>query len=140
MKFSDYWVVGRNSPNSSCSSNFASLFSVMRDNYSLAETLYDLNKWVMQNLKKNQFFVSKMTKVWSILIRAPKNLNNLHIDWSLSCKVYNVWPKKYRGIIFHDTEMSCTIWRKNDLWFGKWLEEFGKFLPGHLEVSKLGLW
>ena len=57
------------------------------------------------------------------------------------------WPKyimfelkKYRGVIFHDTEEWCKIWRKTDLWFGKWHEEFGKFSPEHSKVSKLGLW
>ena len=48
--------------------------------------------------------------------------------------------KKYGGIIFHDTEESCKIWRKIDLWFGEWHKEFGKFSPQHLEVSKSGLW
>ena len=48
--------------------------------------------------------------------------------------------KKYRGIIFHDTEKSCKVLRKTDLWSGKWHEEFGKFSPEHLKVSKLGLW
>ena len=66
-------------------------------------------------------------------------------------KIYTLmgcfWPKyimfelkKYRGVIFHDTEEWCKIWRKTDLWFGKWHEEFGKFSPEHLKVSKLGLW
>ena len=27
-----------------------------------------------------------------------------------------------------------------DLWFGKWHEEYGKFSPEHLKVSKLGFW
>ena len=49
---------------------------------------------VMQNLKKKQFLVSKMTRIWWILIGALKSLKNLHFDWSLSCKVHNVWPKK----------------------------------------------
>ena len=49
---------------------------------------------VMQNLKKNRFVVSKMTRIWWILIRGLKSLKNLNFDWSLSCKVYNVWPKK----------------------------------------------
>ena len=48
--------------------------------------------------------------------------------------------KKYRGVIFHDTEEWYKIWRKTHLWFGKWHEEFGKFSPDHLKVSKLGLW
>ena len=49
---------------------------------------------VVQNLKKNLFFVSKMTRIWWILIWALKSLKKLHFDWSLLCKVYNVWPKK----------------------------------------------
>ena len=40
----------------------------------------------------------------------------------------------------HDTEEWWKIWRKSDLWFGKWHEEFGKLSPEHLKVSKLGLW
>ena len=57
------------------------------------------------------------------------------------------WPtyimfelKKYRRVIFHDTEEWCKIWRKTDLWFEKWHEEFGKFSPEYSKVSKLGLW
>ena len=48
--------------------------------------------------------------------------------------------KKYKGVMFHDTEQRCKIWRKTDLQFGKWHEEFGKFSPEYLKVSKLGLW
>ena len=48
--------------------------------------------------------------------------------------------KKYRGVIFHDTEKWWKIWRITDLWFGKWHEKYGKFSPQHLKVSKLGLW
>ena len=47
--------------------------------------------------------------------------------------------KKYRGAIFHDTEEWRKIWRKTDLLFEKWQEEFGKFSPEHWKVSKLGL-
>ena len=32
--------------------------------------------------------------------------------------------KKYRGVIFHDTEKLWKILRKSDLWFEKWHEEF----------------
>ena len=48
--------------------------------------------------------------------------------------------KKYRGVMFHGTEEWCKIWKKTDLWFGKWHKEFGNFLPDHSKVSKLGLW
>ena len=48
--------------------------------------------------------------------------------------------KKCKGVIFHDTEEWCKSWRKTDMWFAKWHEEFGKFLPEHAKVSKLGPW
>ena len=54
------------------------------------------------------------------------------------------WPKykifklkKYRGVMFHGTEYWCNIWRKTNLCFQKWLEEFCKFSPE--QVWKLGL-
>ena len=49
---------------------------------------------VVQNLKKNWSFVSKMPRTWWIMIRALKSLKHLHFFWSLLCKVYDVWPKK----------------------------------------------
>ena len=50
--------------------------------------------------------------------------------------------KRYRGVIFHDNKEWCKIWRKTDLWFGKWNEEYYKFekSPEYLKVSKLGVW
>ena len=39
---------------------------------------------VMENFKKNQFVISKMTIIWWILIRALKSLKNWHFDWSLA--------------------------------------------------------
>ena len=43
--------------------------------------------------------------------------------------------KKYRGVIFHDTEGWYKIWRKTN-----WHEKYGKFSPGHWKVSKWGFW
>ena len=42
--------------------------------------------------------------------------------------------KKYRGVIFHDTEEWCKIWRKTDMLFGKSNEEDGRFSPEYLKV------
>ena len=97
---------------------------------------------VMQNLKRNWLVVSKLTwGIWWILTRPLESLKNFHFNRLLLSKVYIVWDKKkYRGVIFHDTEEWCKIWRKTDLWFGKWHEEFGKFSPEQSRVSKLGLW
>ena len=53
------------------------------------------------------------------------------------------WPKyimfelkKYRGVMFDGTEDWCKIWRKTDLCFQKWHEEFSKFSPEHVRKSK----
>ena len=40
------------------------------------------------------FSISKMTRIWWILIRALKSVKNLHFHWFLLCKVFKVWPKK----------------------------------------------
>ena len=48
--------------------------------------------------------------------------------------------KKNRGIIIHDIEGWCKIWRKTGLSFGKWHEEYGKLSPEQFKVSKLGYW
>ena len=45
--------------------------------------------------------------------------------------------KKYREVIFHDIEEWCKIWRKTDLFLGKWDEEFGKFSPEHWNFDKI---
>ena len=42
--------------------------------------------------------------------------------------------------MFDGTEDSCKNGRKTGLHFQKWHEEFGRFSPKHLTVSKLGLW
>ena len=60
-----------------------------------AKRIYVLWYWIVeQNLKENQLFVSKMVRIWWILIQALKSLKDLHFDWFLLCKVYNVSPKK----------------------------------------------
>ena len=48
---------------------------------------------------------------------------------------YKILAKKYRGVISHDPEDWCKIWRKTDLLFQKW-QEFGEIWPEHLQVSK----
>ena len=45
--------------------------------------------------------------------------------------------KKYRGIIFHETEEQYQIWRGIDLPFKNWHKEFDKIWPEHSQVSKI---
>ena len=44
--------------------------------------------------------------------------------------------KKYSRVMFDCTEDWCKIWRKTDLWFLKWHEEFSKFSSEHVRKSK----
>ena len=56
----------------------------------------------------------------------------------MRAKYVTVDLKMYREVIFHDTEDSCKIWRKTDLWFGKWHEGIGKFSQETTESVKTG--
>ena len=75
-------------------------------------------------------------------------LSTAHVKFHKICtligpfcwKYINLSEKKYRGLMPHGTEEWCKIWRKIDLWFGKWHEEYGKFSPEQLKVSKLAYW
>ena len=54
-------------------------------------------------------------------------------------KVYNAWAEIVQGVVFYHTREWSNIWKKTDLWFGKWIEEFGKFPLEHTKVWKLEL-
>ena len=80
----------------------------------------------MQNLKRN--WLSKLTwEIWQILTGAFKKVSKI-------CTLMDCfWPKciifelkKYRGVMFDGTAYWCKIWRKNDMCFLKWHEEFGR--------------
>ena len=82
---------------------------------------------VTQNLKKNWFAVSKMTRIWWIQTRVLESLKHFHFDWFLLCKVYNFWRKKVQRSYLSLHWRVMQIWRKTYLFFWKWQEEFGKF-------------
>ena len=42
-----------------------------------------------------------------------------HFDGLFLSKVFEFWAKKYRWVIFHDTEQRCRIWRNADLGVSK---------------------
>ena len=53
-------------------------------------------------------------------------------------KVYIVWAKKkYKVVIFHETEEGYKIWRGIDLSFQDCHKQFDKFWPEHSKVSKI---
>ena len=71
---------------------------------------------------------------------STRNLKNLHYNGLPLTKICNVWVKRYRWVMFDGIEYWCKIRRKTDFCFQKWHEEFGKFPPENLNVSKLGFW
>ena len=64
-----------------------------------------------------------MSSIWRMLTRDSK-LSNICTLFVFFCAKYITFDlKKYRGVILHDTEEWCKIWKKTDFWFGKWHEE-----------------
>ena len=98
----------------------------------------------MYELKIYRSYVMTMTnnaKFWEELtFRFKIDMKNL-INFDQNTQVAKIctlmgsfWPKyitfelkKYRGVMFDSTEDWCKIWRKTNLCFQKWHEEFGKF-------------
>ena len=78
----------------------------------------------------------KFGELWSEQNEIPKISTLLGF---FSAKYIRYDLKKYRGVIFHDTEEWCKIWWKTDMWFGKWHDEYVRFSQEHLKISKLGL-
>ena len=112
-------------------------------------------KYIKFQLKKYRGLVSHNTEEWfkiwrktNMLFKKWQEFGGFWFEHSKGSKICTLIGlfcaknitfdlKKYRGVIFDDIEVPCTIWRKTDLWFGEWHEEVGKFSP---EVLKLGLW
>ena len=44
--------------------------------------------------------------------------------------------KIYRGVMCHDNDEWCEIWRGTDLSFQNWREAYGEFWSGHSKVKK----
>ena len=90
----------------------------------------------MQSLKKNWLVVSNICnmRIWWIFTQPCKS-PKISLQWLFLFEVYDAWAKKYRGVIFHDTEQWCKIWKTLTLWFPKWHEELGEL--SSLEHSKV---
>ena len=81
-------------------------------------------------------------KIWrGINLLFPNWHEEFDKFWPKHLKVWNIFTlmcsfwanyilfklKKYSQIIYYDTEEGYKVWKKTDLWFGKWHEEFGRF-------------
>ena len=90
----------------------------------------------MQNLKENCLVVSKMTwGIWEIYTSAIESLKirTLLGYFNLKQKMYEF--KIYRGVICHDNEEWCKLWRGIDLSFQNWHELFEEFWLEHSEID-----
>ena len=68
-----------------------------------------------------------------------------HSKISIICTLMGCfWPKniifelrKFRGVMFNDTQNWCKVWRTTDLRFQKWHGKLGKSSPEHSKISKI---
>ena len=99
---------------------------------------YVSSYWTVNQNSMN--FCFKNGKIWWILIRALKSLKDLHFNWSLLCKVYNVLHKKVqrRYISWHWKTQVIQNLKKKLVVCG--LENDKRTLPNfHQCTQKLGL-
>ena len=103
---------------------------------------------VFHDYKNNTKFEEELTCPFKI------DMRNFYKFWPGHSKVSKIctsmdsfWAKyiifelkKYRGFMFHHIEDWCKFEEKLTCGLENDIEEFGRFLPGHLNVSKLGLW
>ena len=73
-------------------------------------------------------------KIWPKHSKVPKIFILMGSFWA---KYILFELKKYRGIVFHETEEGYKIWGGIDLSFQNWRRKFDKFWPEHSKVSKL---
>ena len=88
--------------------------------------------------KKTGLCFQKLTwGIWQIFTRALESLQigTLMASFCLKLKMYEL--KIYRGVLCHDNEEWCKIWRGIDLSVQNWHEEFDKFWPEHSKISKI---
>ena len=92
----------------------------------------------MENLKENWLVLSKMTwGIWQIFTTALGSLKIRTLIGFFCPKLKMHELKIYRGVMCHDNEEWCKIWRGIDLSVQNWHEEFDKFWPEHSKISKI---
>ena len=81
--------------------------------------------------RKNDLWFEKWHEESSKLFhQSTRNSQNWDFDGILLFKVENVYELKiYKGVVCHDNEKWCKIWRGIDLSFQSWHEQFDKCWP-----------
>ena len=105
-----------------------------------AQRSYLSRHWrVMQNLKKTPhlWFGKWHEEYVKFSLELLKNLKieTLMESFYPKSKMYEV--KIFRGVMCHNNEEWCKIWRGIDLSIQNWHEKFHEFWPEHLNASKI---
>ena len=88
----------------------------------------------VQNRLFFQNWHKEFDKFWAEHSKVSKSFTLMGSFWA---KYILFKIKKYRGVIFHETEEGYTIWRGIDLSFQNWHEEFDEFWLEASKVSKI---
>ena len=99
---------------------------------------HNTGKWC-KTWRKNNFLFQKFKEFGEFWSKHWKVSKIFTLIGPFRVKYITSEIRNYKGVIFHDIEESCKIWRKTKLWSGKWHEQFDKFSSEHLEVSKVVL-
>ena len=93
----------------------------------------------MQNLKKKMTcaFKNDMRNLASFYQSMFESLKIVTLMGSFYPKSKMYELKIYRGVLCHDNEKWCKIWRGIDLPVQNWHEEFAEFWPEHSKISKI---
>ena len=115
---------GQNSPNSCHFSNNESVFLQVLHYSSLSWdiTLLYFFSWNCKYVQQKEPIKVKIRWNFIWIVESPNQ-----IKFQL---------KKYQRVISHDNKEWCKVWRKTDLWFWIWHEEFIEFSPNHSKVWK----
>ena len=87
-------------------------------------------RWIDSSI---QNWHEEFDKFWCEHLEIWKICTLMGIFWK-NYKMFEL--KKYRGVMFDGTKNWCNIWRKTDLYFQKWHNEFSTFSPEHVWKSK----
>ena len=119
--------------------NFASVFNAMRGKSDFRRFMCYGNEEWCKIWKGTDLSVQnghdEINKFWLKHSKISKICSLMGWFWP---KYTMFKPKKYRAVMLDGTQDWYNVWRKTDLCFQKWHEEFGKFSPEYLKVSKLG--
>ena len=75
-------------------------------------------------------------QIWWNFTWAVESLKFCTLIFSFCSNHIKFQLKMYRRVISHTTEEWSKVWRKTNLWFQIWHEEFDEFSPNHSKVWK----